>query len=240
MLDDPNQFLYYTAPDMPDCRQWIADLKTFYARFMAVADDEWEGHLAVGDVCTESELQAVESRLPVEIPESLREFFLTGSSEVRFGIRLNGLSNTGPQKFLQYFGDLESPLFSLKTLLQYLTDCRSNAARTDWPEEFREKYERWTRSVPFLCIDNADFIALDPVPDAFDPYVVYLSHDDADQFLSRNFAAFLTEWPRTGYISLSIHDLQFMIDEATDSLSGDTLTACELREELTRLGIVAE
>ena len=89
--------------------------------------------------------------------------------------------------------------------------------------------EYWTKSLPILYMDNADFLALDQRTEADDPAVVYLSHDDESKVIAPSFTAFLKEWERLHYIGPESWMLEPFLDEE-GYVSGDTKAVKTLRQ----------
>lgn len=111
----------------------------------------------------------------------------------------------------------------------------------DWIQrdgEFTEKIGRFpgktstTVSVPFVEMQNGDFLALDIEADAEVPPVVYLVPDlvqDDDWLIARSFDDFLKQWEDLCYIGPEIALLGELCDERTGMLDVDSRRAEALR-----------
>ena len=73
-------------------------------------------------------------------------------------------------------------------------------ARDTWIADEPDQRIIWESALPFVALDNGDYLALDLHADASDPPVVYLCHDDESLLLARNFPEFLAAWERLCYL----------------------------------------
>ena len=171
----------------------------------------------VSPPASESELRAIERALRRPLPTSLRAFFVqctaalgcayvfepTGDAleQLRTVLptesRIFGGARLGPAP---EFGDYSS------AVREWSTDT--------WIAEVPEQRAMWESAIPFLGLDNGDYLALDPRMDASDPPVAYLCHDDDAFLLAPNLRAFLLAWERLCYVGPEHWLLQPFIGEA--------------------------
>jgi hypothetical protein len=243
----PADALALPKPSMPDLAAWVATLQRFanHMRRM-VADglasgtldnhdaEEFETVLTVAPPAdsTDGATAALLSKLPL----ALRHFFVTASAEISFRYAYN-LGDNAPDGVPSWVrgGEMASipdPIFSLAKLADYLADA-NNYANNSGIADFPEAQAVWRRSLPFFRYNNSSFLALDPVLDPDDPFVVFLDHEGDPKLIARNLAAFLTEWPQICYAGPGdYYDLEAFIDPETGALSGETYAAIGLRDAL--------
>jgi hypothetical protein len=73
-------------------------------------------------------------------------------------------------------------------------------ARDTWIAEFPDQRMIWESALPFVRLDNGDYVALDLRADANEPPVIYLCHDEDSFILAPNLLAFLSAWECLCYI----------------------------------------
>lgn len=246
---DPKQARELPQASMPDLETWLDNMRRFVVHMQSLvhtrleagildADDaeEFETKLAVDPPLAAEALGDLESSLSCELPPPLKEFFLTASSGIGFHFAID-LGDAAPEGCPSWVrgGELPylpDPIFSASKMNEFQADARQYAA-TSGLADFPEVQAVWDRCVPFFRFNNADFLALDPIDDARDPYVVHLNHEGDPQLVSRNLASFLIEWPRVCYIGPGqISDLERFFDPKHRVLSGDVPAAIALREAL--------
>ena len=178
-----------------------------------------------------NEIKSLASELGRSIPPALRGFFERGSGGFVFRYKwaLTGAQEKGVKSVLG--GDSAwggGEFCQAGSFAQWLSDCMEWAEET-WVADSPEDLEYWTKSLPILYMDNADFLALDQRTETDDPAVVYLSHDDESKVIAPSFTAFLKEWERLHYIGPESWMLEPFLDEE-GYVSGDTKAAETLRQ----------
>jgi len=140
----------------------------------------------------QTELQRLQMSITLPLPEALRQFWLTGSRHCacRYICR-------DAKGHAQLFG---GPAFlDAQELPEHLLVCHDWAENT-WISEYPEEQRYWLNAIPFLHMDNGDYLGLDMSQGQEDPPVVYLSHDEQTFVLARSFTAFLEQWQQLSYI----------------------------------------
>ncbi|MEM6473880.1 MAG: hypothetical protein AAF802_30270 [Planctomycetota bacterium] len=234
---------------LPDLTAWVSTICRFAHHMRRMVSDgiasgaldeddaeEFETVLTVAPTAEPSGIDAISSALPYSLPSVLRDFFITASSEISFRYAYD-LGDDAPDGVPSWVrgGEMASipdPIFSAQKLEAYVADARNYAA-TSGISDFPEDQEAWNRSIPFFRFNNSNFLALDPVLDAADPFVILLDHEGDPRLIARNLAGFLVEWPRICYVGPGdYYDIESFIDPDTGVLSGDTPAATALRDAL--------
>jgi SMI1 / KNR4 family (SUKH-1) len=134
----------------------------------------------VGPPATDSDLRVVERTIGA-VPEPLREFFIHGTAALDCayifepkGGALERLRMVLPTETRIFGGARLGPVSELG---DYSRAVREWATDT-WIAEAEDQRAIWETAVPFLRLDNGDYLALDPRANANDPAVAYLCHDD--------------------------------------------------------------
>jgi len=151
----------------------------------------------------ESEMQAIERALAGTVPASLRALFTRGASAVDCpyvmkpeGERLERLRAILPDETRIFGGARLSPASELADNCSAVREW----ARETWIADDPDARSLWESALPFLRLDNGDYLALDRRTAESDPPVVYLSHDDESFPLAATLVAFLTAWERLCYV----------------------------------------
>jgi hypothetical protein len=92
-------------------------------------------------------------------------------------------------------------------LSQHLLNCRDWAEET-WVAEYPQDKNFWLNSVPFVEMNNGDYLSLDTTEEKDNPSVVYLSYDDESFIIAESFTDFLTHWERLCYIGPEVWMLE--------------------------------
>jgi hypothetical protein len=173
----------------------------------------------------ESGLEALQRAIPQPLPDALSQFWLTGSRccNCRYVCR-EAEGNAELYGGASFFDALE--------LHDYLTGCREWAEKT-WVAEYAEERHLWLHSVPFLAMQNGDYLGLHVGIDHAEPPVVYLAHDDESFTIASTFTDFLEVWERVGYIGPEVWMLDGLLDEHK-FLDANTEQAHELRKRLAQ------
>jgi len=152
---------------------------------------------------TEADMKALEGELGRTIPFSLRTFFTRGASGLDCGYTMQP-EGQALDKLRDVLPDVSSifgrpRLGPVSELANFSRAVREWADET-WVAEFPEERLIWDSALPFIWLENGDYLALDLRATEIDPPVVYLSHDDESSLLSPDFVAFLSAWERLCYI----------------------------------------
>ena len=165
----------------------------------------------------EADLQALEGALGSILPASLRAFFSRGTSAMDCaytfkpeGQALDQLRTLLPDESGLFGGASMGPA---SDLADYTGSVRAWAKDT-WIADEPDQRIIWESALPFVALDNGDYLALDLHADASDPPVVYLCHDDESLRLARNLPEFLAAWERLCYLGPEHWLLGPFIDDA--------------------------
>jgi hypothetical protein len=148
--------------------------------------------LVVEPPASADQVDAIEDRLGLKVPTSLRRVLTAVASRVEFAwFAPSGHSFPDP------FGEVFSG--SLSWSLDGLPDLMT--AVHGWVEEVfpnpDDPYDRvWHHKLPFMEVGNGDYLALELNHDSESP-VVYLSHDDGDghgRAMAPSFEELLSRW----------------------------------------------
>ena len=243
----PTDAIALPKPAMPDVAAWIATLQRFVAHVRRMVADGLESGALDNDDAEEFETvltvappadvtDAFTAALLEKLPTSLRDFFVGASAEIsfRYAYYVGDNATDGVPSWVRggEMASIPDPIFSLAKLAEYWTDA-NNYADNSGIADFPEDQAVWKRSLPFFRYNNSNFLALDPIIDSDDPFVIFLDHEGEPKLIARNLAAFLTEWPRVCYVGPGdFYDLEAFIDSKTGVLSGDTHSAIGLRDVL--------
>lgn len=178
---------------------------------------------AVAAPLDEVALGALEDALGAVLPTSLRTFFSRGTSAMDCaytfkpeGQALDQLRTLLPDESEIFGGARMGPA---SDLADYSTAVRE-WARDTWIADEPDQRIIWESALPFVALDNGDYLALDLQDGATDPSVVYLCHDDESLLLARNLAEFLAAWERLCYLGPEHWLLgPFIIDSGLDAES---------------------
>ena len=152
---------------------------------------------------SESEMQAIERALGATVPASLRALFTRGAAAADChyvlqpeGERLEQLRAILPDQTWIHGGARLSPPSELAD------DSRAARewARETWIAEDPVERNIWESALPFLRLDNGDYLALDLRAAEREPPVAYLCHDDESFLLAPTLVEFLTAWERLCYL----------------------------------------
>jgi hypothetical protein len=182
----------------------------------------------------ESEMQAIERALVGTVPTSLRALFTRAASAVDCsyvlkpeGESLGRLRAILPDETRIFGGARLSPASELADNCSAVREW----ARETWIADDPDARSLWESALPFLRVDNGDYLALDQRTDESDPPVAYLSHDDESFLLATTLVAFLTTWERLCYLGPEEWLLRPFTDEA-GHLDAESEHAARLRELL--------
>jgi hypothetical protein len=166
--------------------------------------DDVKSEISVHPPLTESELIEIASKTDRQIPQELISFWLTGSRHCDCTyICESAKPEIVPQieaifdSFQEIYGG--ASFINAADLSQHLLNCRDWAEET-WIAEYPQDKSFWLNSVPFIEMNNGDYLALDTTEAKDNPPVIYLSHDDESFVIAESLTDFLTYWERLCYI----------------------------------------
>lgn len=180
---------------------------------------------------TEESIALVESTLGNPLPNALRDFFLHGTAdlEMSYSWEPNEARREAAEELIDGSTVSGGGTIRLRDLAKHKEDARAWAEET-WLAEEPDQQELWLQSLPFLHLDNGDYLALDLRQPADDPPVLYLSHDDESQKIAASFTSFLQAWEQVCYLGPESWLLEPFIDPGTGLLDGDCANAKKLRQ----------
>jgi hypothetical protein len=152
--------------------------------------------LEIQSPASPSEIELVENKIGLRLPESLREVIGKFSKSVEFRwFTPDGFDFPAPFRDI-FCGTCHWGL----DLLEPFEQNRKEWVRVCFPNP-EDSYDRvWHNKLPFLEVGNADLLAIDMNAENDGP-VVYLSHDDGEghgYLLGANFIDFIDRWTRLG------------------------------------------
>lgn len=145
----------------------------------------------------EEEIQNVENKLGMRLPEDFRKTLLEFSMAVEFYWNLPDTVNL-PNELSEIFaGEL---IWNLDDIYE-IEETRKSWVKECFPNE-NDEYDRvWHNKLGFINVANGDVIAFDIKDCPTKAPVVYLSHDDGDchgYMLGDNFIDFISKWSILG------------------------------------------
>lgn len=169
-----------------DYTGWVARAQAFMSGLGSLSYTEVRS-AHVTAAATEADMQALERELGRTIPLSLRTFFTRGASSLDCGYTmqpegqaLDRLHDVLPDISRIYGGPRLGPV---SELAEFSRAVREWAEET-WVAESPEERLIWDSALPFIWLDNGDYLALGLRAVETDPPVVYLNHDDQSFTLS--------------------------------------------------------
>lgn len=210
---------------------WLDDMAAFVRSVELTAGCEMRIPFAREPCASDEIISAVESRLGSLLPKIVRELISFGSSS--FGMRYALEPKAAESDVIRGLFATQSIVgggtIRLRDLPKHKEDARAWAEET-WLAEEPDQQELWLKSLPFLRMDNGDYLSLDLRRPADDPPVLYLSHDDESQTIAASFTGFLQAWERVCYVGPESWMLEPFIDPETGLLDGDCANAKKLRK----------
>jgi hypothetical protein len=212
--------------------RWMETASAFYRHRVKSTGGGAETAFNKAPSATEQSIATVESRLGQPLPKALREFFLncTSGLEMSYSWEPDEARREAVEELIDGTTVCGGGTIRLGDLPKHKEDARAWAEET-WLAEEPDQQELWLKSLPFLHLDNGDYLALDLRQPADDPPVYYLSHDDESQTIASSFTSFLQAWERVCYIGPESWLLEPFINPETGFLDGD----CENAQKLRRL-----
>ncbi|WP_422660593.1 SMI1/KNR4 family protein [Paenibacillus sp. EC2-1] len=153
--------------------------------------------LIIKDPATKDQIQSVENKLGVLLPESFKYVLLNFSAEFSFRWYL-------PDNFelpYEYRGVFSGRVYWNLNKIVELDEERRGWIDHVFPDP-EDNYDKvWHQKLAFLEVGNGDYFAFDLSKQTEYP-IVYLSHDDGNGHgytLGHNFIAFIDNWSRIGF-----------------------------------------
>ena len=185
-----------------DLAGWVARARAFTLGLSNLPGAEVRS-ITVAAPLAEVDLRGLEDALGAILPASLRAFFFRGTSAMDCayifkpeGQALDQLRTLLPDESEIFGGAKMGPA---SDLADYSTAVRE-WARDTWIVDEPDQRIIWESALPFVALNNGDYLALGIQEDASDPPVVYLCHDDESLRLARNLPQFLAAWERLCYL----------------------------------------
>lgn len=172
---------------MQDLRRQLEDWR---AHFDNLGFDTME--FSFEEPATEMDIAALEKRLGVTVPPSLRIVLLEISREVEFSW-FKPDEHEFPEPFDEIFcGNLD---WSME-LIQQAEDGRKGWIESCFSNLENDYDAVWHNKLAFMEVGNGDYLAIDLTPEQYEQ-IVYLSHDGGDGHgcvLAENFLDLLRRW----------------------------------------------
>ena len=216
-----------------DHAAWVARTQAFTHGLQSLADAEVES-CAVAPPAGESDLSAIERALGLTLPSSLRAFFIRGAASLdcRYtfepdGPALDRLRELLPYEVRIFGGARIGPASEMPEWSRSVGDWATDT----WVAESPDQKRFWESALPFVALDNGDYLALDLRSGEADPPVVYLNHDDESAIIASTFVGFLRAWEQLCYVGPE-HWLLLEFAAAGGHLDPDSDRAVRLRQLL--------
>ena len=185
--------------------------------------------------------------LSFDLPAPLYDFYTRGSASCHCHYwwssdsRPTPWEDAFPSQYTLYGGPEIIPA-------SQLAECCANVrswASSDWTGEgggAPPGFERWRHAIPFVAVNNGDYLALDANADTSRTPVLYLCHE-ADVYcsespspateISPSFEQFLADWEKLCYVGPEIWLLSaFLAEDFTGPLQTDSPRASRWRDIL--------
>ena len=220
---------------MFDYQLWI-ERAVLFTRNLAKPSpyfNDIKSEVLVKPVLIESELIKIASKIDKQIPQELANFWLNGSRHCDCTYFCEDAKSEIVSQIETIFGSFQeiyggASLINATDLPEHLLNCKEWAEET-WVAEYPQDKSFWLNSVPFVAMNNGDYLALDTLKAEDNPPVIYLSHDDESSVIADSFTDFLTGWEQLCYVGPEIGMLQNFRDE-NDYINSDLDNAKELRK----------
>jgi hypothetical protein len=222
---------------MFDYKLWIQRVASFTDNLAQLAPDfdNVSSEVIVQPPLTESVLSEITSTIDKRVPQELAQFWLTGSRHCRCTYLCGEAKSEIVPQIEKIFGSFQEiyggvSFINATDLSQHLINCRDWAEET-WIAEYPQDKSFWLNSVPFVEMNNGDYLALDATEKTDNPPVVYLSHDEESFVIAESFTDFLTHWERLCYIGPEVWMLENFRNEK-GYINSDSVEAKDLRKLL--------
>lgn len=210
--------------------RWLEMASAFCLHRLTSLRGDVEAMFTKTPSASEDSIASVESTLGQPLPKALREFFLNGTAdlEMSYTWEPDDARREAVEELIDGTTVSGGGTIRLSELHKHKEDGRAWAEET-WLAEEPDQQELWLKSLPFLHLDNGDFLALDLRQPADDPPVLYLSHDDESQTIASSFTSFLQAWEQVCYLGPESWVLEPFIDPESGLLDGECANAQKLR-----------
>lgn len=211
---------------------WVDGLKRFIAESNARLGPGFVGEVKIREPLTKAKFESLQKRLPVALPESVREFLCEGAGGCH--IEYEWVLTPAEREQALEAGLNERTLYGEVDLCdarrfgKWVRSCKAWANDT-WVGDYEEEREHWENSIPVAAMLTGDYLAVQPTGEP-DPPVVYLSHDSGSEAIAPSFSGFLQTWARLCYIGPDMCFLEPFIDSASRYLTPEGEHARKLRQ----------
>ena len=214
-----------------DYAAWVERARRFVEQLARVPGTDIRS-TAVAEPATSTQFAAVEKDLGRILTPSLRELFTMGSAHIDchyvFEADADVIGTVLPDETRMFGGARLGPLLELPAFSQSAVEW---AAET-WVADAADQHAMWTSALPFVRMDNGDYLALDLQSAELEPPVVYLNHDDGSSVIAPDLATFLNAWERLAYLGPE-HWLLLEFVDSHGFLDPESDRAVRLRRLLT-------
>lgn len=161
------------------------------------------------------DFESISSANDKTIPSELKEFWIAGSQKFSCVNKdLELVSDTKSHTIFsfdfEFYGNAR--FITPQELSVHLSNCHEWAEET-WITEYPLEKSYWQNSIPFMEMNNGDYLAVDITQSKDDPAVVYLSHDDESLIIAETFTSFLHHWEKIDYAGPEIWIIEEFLDE---------------------------
>lgn len=149
------------------------------------------------------------------LPFELKQFWVAGFC--KFTCTYESLQSdidALPQTIFSFDLELEGGAMFInpQELSAHLSICDDWAEKT-WIAEYPLDKSYWQNSLPFIEMNNGDYLAVDISDEKKDPAVIYLSHDNESFIIGETFSSFLNHWEKINYAGPEWWSLEEFFDE---------------------------
>jgi hypothetical protein len=202
-----------------DYAAWVERARRFAEKLARVPGADVRSTV-IAEPAAGAQLASVEQQLGRPLTQSLREFFTIGSAHLDCHYAFE------PENL---FGGAR--LGPLSELPEFSRSAAEWAAET-WVADAPDQHAMWTSALPFVRMNNGDYLALDPRSADIDPPILYLNHDDDSSVIATDLATFLNAWERLAYVGPE-HWLLLEFVDGRGYLDPESDRAARLRRLLT-------
>lgn len=204
---------------MLDYQIWIERAVSFIGK-LAKTSPYFNGirsEVSVQPPLIEPELIEIAKKIDMQIPQELANFWLNGSRHCECTYFCEDVKSEIVFQIEAIFGSFQeiyggASFIDAADLPQHLLNCKDWAEET-WVAEHPQNKSFWINSVPFIEMNNGDYLALNTLEEKDNPPVIYLSHDDESSLIANSFTDFFGDWEQLCYVGPEIWMLQNFRDE---------------------------
>ncbi len=198
---------------MFDYKLWIERAASFTHNLTQFAPHfcKLKSEVLVQPPLIESELAEITSKIDKYVPSELNRFWIAGSRHCDCTYICEDINSEIIPKIEKIFGSFQdiyggASFINAADLSRHILNCRDWAEET-WVAEYPQDKDFWLNSVPFIEMNNGDYLALYIAEAKDNPTVVYLAHDESF-IISESFTDFLSHWERLCYIGPEVWMLE--------------------------------